>query len=291
MIEKFTRLRKQLRKLIDEDHRLVAPGVYDALSATLAQATGFPLIYAGSYAIAAARGLPDVGLLSIDEVISAVGLIANAVDIPVIVDAENGFHEPANLWRTMRAYEQAGVAGIHIDDHVSGKHSSMPRRTLSLDDLRCNLKAALDSRSDPDFLVIGRTDIAWATGDLQETVRRLTAMLDTGVDLVFPVGLSPAQLADIRKKIPGRLMIVHTDNLLEHPVRDASITVHHTCTLYAAAQAVMQVLHALKQRNLDDVRRLSMSAVAFEHILPFASYDVRGHAYRALKETLKKHDV
>ncbi|MDH4325676.1 MAG: isocitrate lyase/PEP mutase family protein, partial [Betaproteobacteria bacterium] len=108
-------MRRRLRTLVDAGRTLAVPGATDALSAKLVERHGFEAVYIGSYATAASRyGLPDTGLLTLDDLAAQAKTIANAVQIPVIADAEGGFNDPANMWRTVQAFEQAGVAAIHI---------------------------------------------------------------------------------------------------------------------------------------------------------------------------------
>lgn len=102
----------------------------------------------GSYGTAASGyGLPDVGLLSLDELVGHAKAVVDAVKVPVIADAEGGFHDPANIWRTVRAFEDAGVSAIHIEDHAGGKHTELPQKLISLDLMLAKLRAALDARA------------------------------------------------------------------------------------------------------------------------------------------------
>src|SRR5512138_1928052 len=118
-----------LRGLLAAGKTIVAPGATDALSAKLIEAHGFDCVYIGSYATAASRfGLPDTGLLSLEALVEQARTIVQAVKLPVIADAEAGFHEAAEIWRTVQAFERAGVAAIHLEDHTgAGKHTSAPQ--------------------------------------------------------------------------------------------------------------------------------------------------------------------
>src|SRR5215813_9284373 len=113
----FSIRRARLRQLVASGATIVAPGATDALSARLIEAHGFDCVYIGSYATAASRfGIPDSGLLSLDALVEQARTIAHAVKLPVIADAEGGFHEAGEMWRTVQAFERAGVAAIHIED-------------------------------------------------------------------------------------------------------------------------------------------------------------------------------
>jgi len=281
-LEKFKRLRQQLRQLLDDNTSLLAPSAYDSLSAKIIEKVGFPLVYVGSYGVSAAKGLPDVGLLTLDELVSVAGAVVNAVQVPVLADAENGFYHPANIWRMVQAYEQAGVAGIHIDDHVSGKHSNLPPRMLTQEQLLKNLHAALQARTDPDFLIIGRTDIAWATGDAEQAVERMVAMLDAGADLVFPTGLTHVQLAEIRQRIPGKIICVYQEGATAEQQADAaiSITIYHSLSLYAAADAVTLALTDLKNAEHGKIARQSQPVAALlDQLLDYKGFNARGQRY------------
>src|ERR1041384_878140 len=117
-----------LRELLSIGRTIIAPGASDALSAKLIEAHGFDCVYIGSYATAASRfGIPDTGLLSLEALVEQAHTIAQAVKLPVIADAEGGFHNAGEIWRTVQAFERAGAAAIHIEDHTgAGKHSSAP---------------------------------------------------------------------------------------------------------------------------------------------------------------------
>lgn len=171
---------------------LLLPGAYDALSAKLIQEAGFEAIYVGSYATAAAGfGLPDVGVMTLEQLARGAGNIVDAVDLPVIADAEAGFFEPANMWRAVRDFEAAGVAAIHIEDHAGGKHTDLPQALIPLELMLEGLRAAMDARRNKDFIIIARTDAIWATHNVDEAVRRIRAFAEIGITYFFPNGRRP----------------------------------------------------------------------------------------------------
>lgn len=150
---------KALKALLAAGKTIVAPGVYDAVSAKLVRDAGFPVVYIGSYTTAATRlGQPDVGIVSLPEMVAQAQCVADAVDVPVIADGEDGFGKPPNIWRAVREFERAGIAAIHIEDHVHGKHTDFERVIRSLDQMLGRVKAALDARQAPGF--IGYEDFA-----------------------------------------------------------------------------------------------------------------------------------
>jgi hypothetical protein len=140
--------RKALKALLGKFQPLVLPGAYDAFSARLVERAGYPATYLGSFAAAAsAFGLPDVGLLTLNELAEEASRIVDAVSIPVLADAENGFYDAPNLWRAIKVFEDAGVAGVHIEDNLGGKHTSAPAGLLSVEQIR--RKSVLPSTREP----------------------------------------------------------------------------------------------------------------------------------------------
>ncbi len=248
-------LRQSLRDLVNTGRTFIAPGATDALSARLVEAAGFPLVYIGSYATAASRfGLADVGLLALPELVEQARTLVEAVKIPVIADAEGGFNDAANLWRTVRAYEQAGVAAIHIEDHAFGKHADVPQRLRPRDAAVGRIKAALDARTDPNFLIIARTDAAWALKDPVEAVLRMKAFAEAGADLVFPTGMTPPQVGAIRAEIGKPIVTVDTPGFGfdDEELAGISIVLYYGLTLCAQYAAVKQALEALRRERHGD---------------------------------------
>jgi methylisocitrate lyase len=128
--------RQKLRDMLGSGKTLIVPGAYDPMSAMLVERAGFQAVYIGSYATAAAGfGMPDVGLVTMEEMVAYAKAITDAVDIPVIADGENGWNNAANIWRTIRSFEQAGVCGIHIEDHEFGKHTTVPQILASSENM------------------------------------------------------------------------------------------------------------------------------------------------------------
>jgi len=196
-----------LKSMLSEKKVIMAPGCYDALSAKLVEKAGFPAVYIGSYATCASQlGIPDVGLATMTEMVRHAEAVAGAVDIPVIADAEDGFNNAANIWRTVQEFEKAGVCAIHIEDGVAGKHTDIPPIILPLEQMTAKIRAAVDARQNPNFLIIGRTDVPWALRDIEETVRRVNAFTEAGADLVLPTAMPPQELKAVRSRIKGRVV-------------------------------------------------------------------------------------
>lgn len=196
----------RLRALLDRDHVLMAAGAFGPMPAMLAERAGFEAVYAPGGGIAMARlGIADVGLVTLTEMVDAAGAIARSVSVPVIADADTGFGNQLNVQRTVREYERAGVAAIHIEDQTFPKRcGQFDRKTLvPLDEAAQKIRAAVEARSDPDFAIIARCD-ALSVGGMDEVVRRCTAYREAGADMIFvesPRSLD--EIAEIPLRIPG----------------------------------------------------------------------------------------
>jgi carboxyvinyl-carboxyphosphonate phosphorylmutase len=180
-------VRPRLRELLARPEPLAAPGAYDALSARLVEQAGFDVVYMTGFGTTASlAGRPDVGLLTGTEMVDNARRIAAAVDVPVIADADTGYGNAINVVRTVQAYEQAGVAGIHLEDQVMPKkcgHMS-GKAVIPVDEMVGKIRAAVAARRDPDFLLIARTDAAAVEG-LSAAIDRARAYADAGADVLF----------------------------------------------------------------------------------------------------------
>jgi methylisocitrate lyase len=202
--------RRRLRELIAKQ-TVVLPGAFNALSAMQIERAGFEAIYVSGAALAAARGLPDIGLLSMTEVVSDATTIANAVAIPALADADTGFGPPLAVMRTVRELERAGLSGIQLEDQVMPKKCGhLPgKRLVSRSEMVGKIKAAVEARLDTDFLIVARTD-ARAVEGVAAAVERAQAYVDAGADAIFPEALESAeefqmfarQLAKTGTKVP-----------------------------------------------------------------------------------------
>ncbi|WP_104523550.1 isocitrate lyase/PEP mutase family protein [Blastococcus atacamensis] len=278
-------LRRRFVALLDQPGPVVVPGAHDALSARLVEQAGYPAVYVGSYGTsAAAFGLPDVGSLTLGELADHAGRVARAVAVPVLADAEAGFFEPAGMWRTVDAFERAGVCGIHVEDHAGGKHTLEGRAVQPLELVVQRIRAAVEARTDPNFLVIARTDAIWATGNLDEALRRMAAFADAGADLVFPTGIDPATLARVRDQIPARVLVLGDlppSSMAQLRDAGADVIVYYSFTVTAATRAISQALAGL--RSTEDVRQLGdllEDTDTFERRLPYDAYLARAQRYR-----------
>ncbi len=184
MPERFS---TQMRNMLSKPGVILAPGVVDALSAKLAREAGFKAIFMGGNATTAVRlGTPDVGLLTLMEMVDSAARIVDAAQIPLIVDADTGFGNALNVQRTIREFERAGVAGFHIEDQVSPKKCGHfeGKALVSTAEMAGKIKAAVDARIDTDFLIIARSD-AIAVDGLEVALERAESYYEAGADMLM----------------------------------------------------------------------------------------------------------
>ncbi len=182
---------RQFRDLLRTEPYLFTGGVYSPLDAQIAERVGMKSIYLSGYSMALASGWPDMGFLTQTEVSRIGALVASAVEIPVIADADDGYGNALSTIRTVQEYARSGVAGIHIEDQVFPKRCGhiAGKVIVGMDEAVGKYRAAVDTRNrlDPDFVIIARTDAFGAVGgSLEEAIRRGRAYADAGVDLVWP---------------------------------------------------------------------------------------------------------
>ena len=196
----------RLRALLDSGETIVAPGAFDPLSARLVEEAGFPAVYMTGFGTSAALiGRPDVGLLTMTEMAGNAGRIAACVDIPVIADADTGYGNPLNVIRTVGAYEAAGVAGIHIEDQVAPKKCGHMEGKLVIpaEEMAAKVRAAVDARAQPEFVIIARTD-ARASEGLERALQRGRMYREAGADVLFIEALtSEAEAEEAVRAFPG----------------------------------------------------------------------------------------
>ena len=203
----------QIRELIAKG-TVMLPGVPNAAMARQVERAGFDAVYISGAGMAnATAGVPDIGLLTLTEVVQLAGYVANAVIIPAIVDADTGFGGAENVARTVRELEQAGLAGCHIEDqefpkrcgHLAGKD------LVDVDEMVGKIRAALEARRDPDFLIVARAD-GRSVEDFDSTVKRARSYVGAGADAIFPEALQSAdEFRDFAKEIKAPLLANMTE--------------------------------------------------------------------------------
>jgi methylisocitrate lyase len=179
--------RRLFRERLASGELLQFPGAFNPLSAKLIQATGFDGVYISGAVIAADLGLPDIGLTTLTEVAARGQQISRMTDLPALIDADTGFGEPMNLARTVQTLEDAGVAGIHIEDQINPKRCGHldGKAVVDNDTAVKRIKAAVDARRDENLLIMARTDIRAAEG-LDVAIDRAKMLVDAGADAIFP---------------------------------------------------------------------------------------------------------
>ena len=240
--------RSRLRDLLAGPEMIVAPFVFDCLQAKLAAAAGFDAVYMTGFGTAAARGYPDLGLLTMSEMVANARAISNSVNVPVICDADTGYGNPLNVWRTVREYEDAGAAALHIEDQVFPKRCGFlaGKQVIKLEEMVPKVRAACDARRDRNLVIIARTDALQPNG-WDDVVLRARAYRAAGADLIFVDGIKT--LDDLKRYAEklGDLPLIYNGDLLpldelkKYPFK---VTIHigTMLTIYQAMQAAMSEL-------------------------------------------------
>ncbi len=201
-----------LRDILSRPGILTLPGVYDGISARVANSLGFPALYMTGYgAVASALGVPDAGLASVTEMLDRVRCIASAIDVPFIADGDTGYGGLLNVDRTVRAYAAAGASGIQLEDQEIPKkcgHTEY-RRVVPFIDAVQKIRVAVQARPDADFLIVARTDARYSEG-LDEALRRAEAFLEAGADILFVESPElPEELRRIGEKLRGAALLAN----------------------------------------------------------------------------------
>lgn len=211
-MKKGTRPTTRLRQLLKRDETLMAAGAFDPMTAKLVEQAGFEAVYMTGGGTALSRiGMPDVGLITMTEMVQNAAAIAEAVNIPLVADADTGYGNALNVRRTVREYERAGVAGLHLEDQIFPKKCGhlLGKRLIPLEEAVAKIKAAVDARHDDDFVVIARCDALLVHG-FDEAMKRGAAYLEAGADMLFIE--SPRTMEEIQA-IPQRLKCDHLFNM------------------------------------------------------------------------------
>ncbi|MBG6055872.1 methylisocitrate lyase [Salinibacterium sp. CAN_S4] len=195
--------RADLRAALATGELLRFPGAFNPLSAKLIQDKGFEGVYISGAVLAADLGLPDIGLTTLTEVAGRGQQISRMTDLPTLIDADTGFGEPMNVARTVQSLEDAGVAGLHIEDQVNPKRCGHldGKAVVGADVATKRIRAAVDARRDPNLLIMARTDIRAVDG-LQAAIDRAKQLVDAGADAIFPEAMADlAEFEAIRKAV------------------------------------------------------------------------------------------
>lgn len=217
----------RLRQLM-ENGTVLAPFVFDGVQAKLAEAAGFDAVYMSGFGTAASHGLPDMGLIGLGEMAANAARVAGAVRVPVIADADTGYGNETNIARTVELYERAGVAALHIEDQEWPKRCGFleGKRVIPRDEMVVKMKAAVAARTDPDLVVIGRTDALQPNG-WEDAVGRARAYREAGADLVFVDGLKTREMVErAAEDLRGVPQLVSTWHITPDEARDMGFAVY-----------------------------------------------------------------
>jgi 2-methylisocitrate lyase-like PEP mutase family enzyme len=239
-----------LQALIASETPLVAPSVYDGISAKVGRELGFKAYYVGSYASGATRyGCPDIGYLGVEDIADQVRRIADIVEAPIIADGEGGFGNPLHAAAAVRRLESAGASAVHIEDHEFGKHLTPRPRVLPLDKALDKIKAALDARRSADLMIIARSDCAGPLGD-DEAIARAIAFQEAGADAIFLSGFAmrnEGPWETLRREI--RVPVFNTNipgrSARAHAYLGINVLIYYALTHYAALGALREALGVL----------------------------------------------
>jgi carboxyvinyl-carboxyphosphonate phosphorylmutase len=261
LLRTATAPRARLRELLSAGAPLVAPGAYDALSARLVEQAGFDAVYMTGFGTAASLlGRPDVGLVTGTEMVDNARRIVAAVDLPVVADADTGYGNAVNVVRTVQLYEQAGVAGIQLEDQVMPKKCGHMngKALIGTDEMVGKLRAAVEARSDPDLVVIARTD-AVAVEGLDAAIERGRAFAAAGADVLFvEAPTSEEDIARVARELSGVAPLLfnwaeggRTPPLPLERIAELgfSMVIYPIGTLLAATAGMRSVLETLKKEG------------------------------------------
>jgi len=289
----------QLKKLILDEEILVMPGAHDALSAKIIEQVGFKAVTMGGYAASAASlAKPDVSLLTLTEYVHIVRNIVEVVDLPLFVDGDTGHGNVTNVQRTVRVFENAGVAGLFIEDQVYPKRCGHMegKQIISTEEMVAKIKAAVDARVDQDLVIMARTD-AVAINGIDAAIERANRYAEAGADLIFveaPTSREDMLRSNCEIKAPTNAIQIEggktpllTVNELEE--LGFNVVVYPNATVYATAWALLGLWEGLKKNG--------STKHWLDKIIPFDEFntivgldkirDLESYYYRDLFESLK----
>ena len=246
----------RLRQLLKDGPIVVAPGAHDPLTARLVAAQGFPAVYMTGAGTTAALGLPDIGLVGLEEMVRNARQMAAAVEVPVFSDADTGYGNAVNVVYTVRQFEAAGVAGIHLEDQVAPKRCGhlAGKQVISTEEMVGKLRAAAGGRRDPDFVIIARTD-ARAVEGFDATVARARQYVAAGADVIFPEALESREEFAAFGRALGAPLLANLTEFGRTPTLEPTEleTLGYRLAIYPAS-ALRVALYAMRD-FLADLRR------------------------------------
>ncbi|MBN1932557.1 MAG: oxaloacetate decarboxylase [Desulfobacterales bacterium] len=259
----------QLREFLKEDKIIVAPGAFDALSARLIEQAGFPVVYVTGAGVASSRlGVPDIGLTTMSELLDTGKNITNTINIPVICDIDTGFGNALNLMRTVREFENIGVAGLQIEDQITPKRCghTAGKQLISKDEMVKKIEAFQAAKQTKDLVLIARTD-AIAVNTFEDAIDRAKAYAAAGADVLFVEAPQTVdqmrQITEILKGTPVLINMVEGGKTPVLPVKELGkmgfrIAIYPTSAWMAAIKSIQKVLYELKRQGTTDGLREDM---------------------------------
>lgn len=268
-----------LRRLLEQGSVVRIPGAYDGLSARIAQQVGFKAVaFSGNAVSASLLGVPDLGVLGMSESVDHAGRVAASLSIPLLCDADTGYGGVMNVMRTVRAFEAAGVSGVHIEDQVTPKRCGLLPQgipVISREEHAMKIRAACDARRSKDFLIIARTDAASMHG-LEEATARARAYIEAGADAALVMGANtPDQLRYVASVVRAPLVAVIQEKPPTTELTDAvlnevgcAFALHAGVVRYAVVKAIQDALGALhRDGNTASVRSAMASFEDYNAVL------------------------
>jgi len=255
----------KLREIILSDEILIAPGAHDALSAKIVEIMGFKLVYMTGFGVSASmNGMPDVGLISFEEMLWMLRRIVNAVNIPVIADADTGYGNAINVIRTVKEYMRAGAAGLHIEDQVFPKRCGHVegKEVIPCEEMVGKILAAIDTRNslNRDFLIIARTDALNVEG-LEKTLERLDLYAEAGADMLFVDGIKTVEEAEYFGKNTRKPLVYNMGGLAPklsiteiRKLGNYKLVILPTYMLRVAVDAMRKLLERIKEEGIQVVK-------------------------------------
>jgi len=281
---------KKLRELIERPGIIIVPGAYDAFSAKLIEAAGFEAVYMTGFGTAASTlGYPDIGLLTLTDMVTNARRIADAVSIPVIADANTGYGNHLNVIRTIEEYEKAGCAAIQIEDQISPKKCGHMEghKLVSTDEMVAKIRAAVKARQDSNLVIIARTD-AISAESFEEAIRRANVYRKEGADVLFveaPRNID--QLERIPKLVKGPVLVNVAPktpylHIKRYEDMGYALAIYPAISITAVYAALRNKLVELKSRGMNSDG--GHGGVPFDELVDFLGLS----KYRKLEEEILK---
>jgi methylisocitrate lyase len=279
---------RHLRNAWQED-TIAIPGVFNALIAKMAERLGFQAVYLSGGALSAAAGVPDIGLLSLNDFVEFARSLAQSTTLPVLCDADTGFGEVLNVERTVQLFENAGVAGIHLEDQVMPKRCGhlAGKKLVEPEAMAAKIRAAVAARQDRDFVIIARTDARGVT-NFDDAVRRAQLYLDAGADAIFPEALESAEEFAAFARVVKAPLVANNTEFGRSPNLDVAafgnlgyrMVLFPLTAFRSALKAAQETLDDIAKKGHQRDRLASMLTRAeLYDLIDYAGYEARERGY------------